>query len=380
VRRGDSIASVARQFGVARSTVRYWLARAETQRLDRVDWADTPRGPHLPANKTSLELEDLVLSLRRELKETSTLGEYGAAAIRGALEHRDVTALPSVRTIGRILERRGALDGRKRIRRPAPPRGWYLPEVAAGRAELDSFDIIEGLVIQGGYDVEILTGSSLHGGLVASWVRQIITAKIAVHALVEHWRRFGLPAYAQFDNDTVFQGAHHHPDSIGRVSRLCLALGIVPVFTPPRETGFQAAIENFNGRWQGKVWNRFTHSSRRALQAQAAKFITASRRRAAARIENAPYREPFPEAWNLDLQAPLAGRIIFLRRTDAKGRATVLGHTFPVDLHWSGRLVRAEVDLTEASLRFHALRRRDPTYQPLLKEVHYEFPKRTFHE
>jgi transposase-like protein len=373
VRRGDSIASVARKLHVARSTVRYWVGRAKKLRLDRVDWSDHPPGPRLPANKTPSDLEDLVLRLRRELKDHSALGEFGAAAI-------DLEEIPSLRTIGRILQRRGALDGRKRIRRPPPPRGWYLPEVAAGRAELDGFDIIEGLVIQGGYAVEVLTGTSLHSGLVAAWVRRTITAKITVRALVDHWRRFGLPAYAQFDNDTVFQGAHHHADSIGRVSRLCLSLGIVPVFTPPQETGFQAAIENFNGRWQAKVWSRFTHSSRQALAAQSNKFLTAHRRRTAARLETAPPREPFPEPWELDLQAQPQGSLVFLRRTNANGHATLLGHTFSVDRYWPGRLVRAHVDLTQGVIRFHALRRREPDYQPLLKQVSYEFPKRRFHE
>ncbi|SRR5712691_4046719 len=69
------------------------------------------------------------------------LGEYGAQAIRRELAVRGPAGVPSVRTIGRILERRGALDGGRRIRRPPPPPGWYLPEVAAGRAELDSFDM-----------------------------------------------------------------------------------------------------------------------------------------------------------------------------------------------------------------------------------------------
>ena len=380
VRSGDSLHAVARRFRVPRSLVQRWVRRAEGRRVDRVDWTNRLPGRRQPVNKTPPELEDLLVALRRELKETSALGEYGAATIRWELQRRHIRPLPSLRTIGRILERRGALDGRRRVRRPAPPRGWYLSKVAARRAELDSFDIVEGLVIRGGTNVEVLNGISLHGGLPASWPKGTITAKIVVKALLEHWRRHGLPTYVQFDNDTVFQGAHHHPDAIGRVTRLCLSLKLIPVFTPPQETGFQAAIENFNGRWQAKVWSRFTHASRHALQSRSAKFITASRRRAAARIENAPPRRPFPTNWKLNLQAVPEGCIIFLRRTDAKGQATVLGHQFPVDANWPHRLVRAEVDLTRKRIRFYALRRRDPAYQPLLNEVHYEFPKRRFHE
>jgi hypothetical protein len=380
VRRGESIHAVARQFRVSRSLVRRWARRAEGLRLDRVDWSSRAPGRRQPVNKTCTEVEELVLLVRRELKETSALGEYGAAAIRGDLQRRHTRPLPCTRTIGRILERRGVLDGCRRIRRPPPPRGWYLPKLAARHAELDSFDIVEGLVIRGGIAVEVLNGISLHGGLSAAWPKAKITAKTVVKALVEHWRRYGLPTYAQFDNDTVFQGAHHHADAIGRVTRLCLSLDMVPVFTPPRETGFQASIESFNGRWQTKVWSRFTHTSRRTVQSRSARFITAARRRAAARIESAPRRRAFPKDWKLDLQATLEGCVVFLRRTDAKGQVSVLGHSFPVDTNWPHRLVRAEVDLTRKRIRFYALRRRDPSYQPLLQEVHYEFPKRRFHE
>ena len=378
VRRGASIRKVAKRFGVARETVKYWLIRAADRRLDRVDWSDRPRGPRQPANKVSAEIEELVLTLRRELKETSALGEYGAQAIRREMIRRRLGPLPSLRTVGRILDRRGALDGRRRVRRPAPPAGWYLPQLADRTAELDSFDIVEGLVIQGGFAVETLNAISLYGGLVESWPRAKITAKAVLRMLTSHWQRCGLPDYAQFDNDTVFQGAHQHPDSLGRVVRLCLSLEVIPVFSPPREMGFQAAIENFNGRWQAKVWSRFVHASRKELQSHSAKFITASHRRAAARIENAPARRPFPDDWSLNLQSPVSGMVVFLRRTGDCGQARVLGHTFQVDRNWPHRLIRAEVDLDKHVIRFHALRRREPQYQPLLKIVDYHFPNKRF--
>jgi hypothetical protein len=379
-RRGIALREVARRFGVALATVRLWVARAGGQRLDRADFSARPPGRRQPVNRSSHDLEDLVLALRRELKDESDLGEFGARAIRDSLEAGGIRPLPSVRTIGRILERRGALDGRKRTRRLAPPPGWYLPDLAARRAELDSSDIVEGLVIKGGTHVEVLNATSLHGGLVASWPMGVVTAKAAVEALLEHWRAVGLPDYAQFDNDTIFQGPHQHKDVVGRVARTCLSLGVVPVFAPPREPGFQAAIENYNGRWQAKVWARFTHESLEGLQAQSARYIAASRLRAATRIEAAPTRRPFPVDWVPDLQAAPRGRIIYLRRTGATGGVEPLGRSLEVDATWPHRLVRAEVDLDLGQIRFSALRRRDPAHQPLLREVAYKLPRRRFRE
>ena len=379
-RRGTPLREVARRFGAALSTVQLWVARAGSRRLDRVDWADRLDGPSRPANRSSQDLEDLVLTLRRELKEASDLGEFGARAIRDALKAGGHHPVPAVSTISRILDRRGALDGRRRTRRPAPPPGWYLPDVAGRRAELDSFDIVEGLVIKGGPHVEVLNAVSLHGGLVGSWPMEVVTAKAAVDALVEHWRAVGLPGYAQFDNDTIFQGAHQHRDVVGRVMRLCLSLDVVPVFAPPRETGFQAAVESLNGRWQAKVWARFTHESLEGLRGRSDRYVAAARVRSAARIEAAPRRRPFPEGWSLDLQARPRGRLVYLRRTGEQGAIELLGRRFEVDAAWPHRLVRAVVDLDAGRIRFHALRRREPDRQPVLREVAYRLPHRRFKE
>lgn len=380
VRGGESQRSVARGYGMSLLTVQRWVARAQGQRLDRVDWSDRPSGPRQSSSRTPRELEDRVVQLRRELREESDLGEYGAGAIQAELVAREVPSVPHARTIHRILERRGALDGRRRIRHKPPPRGWYLPPVAVDSAELDQFDIIEGLKIKDGPLVEVLNVVSLHGGLVDAWPHVGITAQFVRECVLAHWRAWGLPGYAQFDNDTVFQGPHQHPDAIGSVIRLCLSLGVVPVFVPPRETGFQAAIESFNGRWQAKVWARFQHESLIALCLQSDKYVAAHRQRSVTRRDAAPERRPFPDDWTLNLQAPAHGQIIFVRRMTDQGQVSLLGRTFEVADTWPHRLVRCEVALDEQCIRFYALRRRAPEDQPLLNTVPYALPHRRFRQ
>ena len=379
VRQGESLRRVARRFQVSVSTVHYWTTRAEGRRLGRVDWQDRSQRPHR-IHRTKRSVERLVIRVRSELKDKSILGEYGAEAIKRELLARGKVDIPAVRTIGRILERRGVLDARHRRRHPPPPAGWYLPEVGKRSCELDSFDVIEGLVIEGGINIEVLNAISLHGGLIGSWADRTIFARTAVQAMIEHWKVFGLPAYAQFDNDTRFQGAHQFRDTLGRVVRLCLSLGVTAVFAPPRETGFQAAVESLNARWQAKIWQRFHFESLDALQSQCARYVAAYRQRARLRIESAPTRRLFPAGWKFDLQAPPQGCVIFLRRTDAHGRVSLLGHSFAVDSSWPHRLIRAHVDLTSNRIRFHALRRREPMSQPVLKSVPYRFPIRKFRD
>lgn len=371
---------VALQFGVTLNTVQRWVGRAQGKRLDRVDWEDRTSAPQRTPHRTPESIERRVLVIRKRLRERSALGEYGAVAIYRELRKEIPENCPSVRTIGRILQRRGALDGRRRVRRPPPPPGWYLPQVANRQVELDSFDTIEGLAIRKGPHLTVLTGVSLLGGLINVWPERNITAKTVVEKLVEHWQLQGLPAYAQFDNDLRFLGPRQHRDVVGRVSRLCLSLGVTPVFVPPNETGFQAAIESLNGRWQAKVWSRFEHKSLRALRARSSRFIAADRDHRAARIEAAPSRYPIPRDWQLDLQAPPHGTIVYIRRTNSKGRIQILGRDFNVDPHWLHRLTRAEVLLNANKIRFFALRRRDVHSQPLLSEIQYKLKKRTFKE
>ncbi|MGK2886592.1 MAG: hypothetical protein ACSLE8_17765 [Rhodococcus sp. (in: high G+C Gram-positive bacteria)] len=246
------------------------------------------------------------------------------------------------------------------------------------KAELDSFDTVIGLLLRGGVDVDVLNGVSIHGGLVSSWPRGSITATMVVGLLIERWKEFGLPTYAQFDNDNVFQGPHQYPDVLGQVIRLCLLLEITPVFAPPREHGFQNAIESLNGRWQAKVWFRLHHETLDDVQQQTHRWVLATRRRAGVRIANAPARRPFPAHVELDLRTHPKGLVIFIRRTDDAGSATVLGHRLFVDSLWPQRLVRAEVDLTASRIRFFALRRREPAFQPMLAEHLYVFPRRPF--
>lgn len=380
VRDGVSQRAVARSCRVSLSTVQRWVARAGNLPLDEVDWVARAAGCRVSPQRTKPGVEQRVLVIRRQLRTKSDLGEYGSKAIQREMQQRSERVIPSVATIARILSRRGALDGRKRVRRQAPPPGWFLPDVAALRSEMDSFDAIEDLVIRGGIDVNVLTGISLHGGLCAAWPAEQITAKFTVDCLLEHWREVGLPRYVKFDNGTVFQGTHRWPDSFGRVTRMCLSLKVTPVFAPPLSRGFQADIEAFNRRWQEAVWSRFTFRDRETLMAQSIRFVTAHRQRYAVRIEDAPFRKPFPKGWSLNLQQTLKGSVIYVRETNAKGQATVLGHTFDVSPIWTNRLVRADVDLTKGQIRFHALRRRDPHTHLLLATHDYDTPKKRFSE
>jgi len=379
IRRGHSQRSVARRFRVALHTVQRWVYRAGFLTLREVDWRNRSKRAHHIANKTSAGLEHTICVVRKQLETTGALGFVGAQAIYDTLlENRDLSGLPSVRTIGRILQRQGLLDGQRRVRRVAPPPGWYLPGVAQQLAELDTFDVVEDLGMENLGLFQLFTTRALWGALAEAWPAKVASTSFVLQALQAHWQRHGLPTFAQFDNDVRFQGGHNHPDVIGRVMRFCLTLGVTPVFTPPLETGFQAVIENFNGLWQQKVWARFHHENLAALNAASQRFTQAYRQHLARRHDSAPARRPFPKNWSLDWQTPPSGTLIYLRRTNERGIVKILGHAWEVDPLWLHRLLRCHVDLVHHRIDFYRLRRREPTEQPLIKTLPYHLPARRF--
>lgn len=365
---------MARQFKVARAVVSYWLLKAGDLALDQVDWSDQPPGPRCPANRTKPPTEDLILQARHDLRASSDLGNAGADAIM--LRFRELGLEPPARaTISRILVRRGALDGQRRVRRAPPPRGWYLPKLMSLKAELDSWDYIEDLKLKDGPLVQVLNVVAIHGGQVGSWCAVEATTSMVLHYMDLHWQKWGLPDYAQFDNDLRFQGPHQHPDAVGRVIRHCWALGVIPVFATPREQGFQNAVESYNGRWENKVWHRFDHPDLAALQACSERFVTACQAHTQSRRELAPARRAWPahQGPTPALAGPRTGTIIFLRRSNEDGVVSLLGRQFLVHPSWQHRLVRAEVDMPGHIIHFYTLRRKAPSEQPLVNSLPY-FP------
>jgi transposase-like protein len=377
-RGGRTLRDVAAEFGVDHKTVLRWVKRSEGRRTDRVDWSNRPPGRRIAPNRIDPVVEGQILSLRQELRESSALGEYGAQAIRRELLAHTPDGIPSVSTIVRVLERHGALDHRRRVRRPPPPRGWYLPGLEERRAELDSFDIVEDLKIASGPWVQLLTGISLHGGMTGAWPTEVMDGRHIMDSLETRWREVGLPDYVQFDNDRRFIGAERREAAIGRVARFCLSLGLSLVFVPPLERGFQADIEHFNGLWQAKVWRRFRHESFPALCSCSSRYIAASHWRHAARIESAPPRRSFPSDWSFDATAHPTGRLVLIRRTDDHGAVQLLCRRLPVDVTWVHRLVRCEIDLAAETVAFYGLRRAAPDAQPLLRTAPYPFPRRRY--
>lgn len=223
--------------------------------------------------------------------------------------------------------------------------------------------MVEGLRLRRRGRIEVINVISLWGNRPDSTAAPAIRTGQVIALLRKRWRRDGLPAHVQFDNDTIFTGAHAKRTYLGRVVHLCLCAGVTPVFVVPLQPGFQAMIEAYNRRWQDRVWKRWRHPSLPALQCRSDAFVSAWwHAKAACGHEQAPLRSP----WREPARQPRTHRIVMLRRLDEQGRVTLCAQCLRITKRWACRLVRCEINVKTQTVKVFGLTRRDPKRQPLL--------------
>ena len=77
-----------------------------------------------------------------------------------------------------------------------------------------------------------------------------------IEFLLDCWTENAIPNYLQMDNGASFIGDLMHSRHFSRVVRLCLHLGVEPVFIAPRKPWMNGKIEGFNGDFGEKLWER----------------------------------------------------------------------------------------------------------------------------
>jgi len=107
---GANVSELCRRFGVSRKTGYKWLGRYATE--GSAGLVDQSRRPLVPAGRTSAELEQRVLALRREHPA------WGGRKLRRRLQDLKHVAVPVASTITEILRRHGQLDERAGAGKP----------------------------------------------------------------------------------------------------------------------------------------------------------------------------------------------------------------------------------------------------------------------
>lgn len=245
---GWNKSQIARKVQRSRVWVARWISR---YRPDEpvVSLQDHSRAPKHRNRTYSKRVQKMVNQIRVE-REKGKRAKYqyalvGAQAIYYELHDLHISPIPSSRTIHRWLKRAGQIQVRKSQKPPNPTYPALPCKAVNDVQELD---------FKGPF---YLKDHSHKYYLVA--LRDKMSKKTALRALskksmetimdflVDSWQKMGCPKYLKMDNCLDFRGSNLYPRALSKLIRVCLDLGVQPVFIPIREPWRNGVVENLNG-------------------------------------------------------------------------------------------------------------------------------------
>ena len=250
---GADVVDVAAQVGVHRATLHRWVARYLSGQLAGL--ADHSHRPHSSPRQVADAVEVAVAEMRREHPR------WGSRRIRLEMLRkpgpwaRQGLAVPSERTINRILHRQGLLRARPRKR----PKDSYVRFERPGPMQLWQMDIVGGIRL-----VSPVTGELREGKVVTAVddhsrycviakVVERATARAVCLALAEALARFGVPEEIITDNGKQFTdrfGRHGARNGEVLFGKICRKNGITHRLTAPASPNQNGKVERFHGTFR----------------------------------------------------------------------------------------------------------------------------------
>jgi len=91
--------------------------------------------------------------------------------------------------------------------------------------------------------------------------------------LLDCWTKNAIPNYLQMNNSASFIGNLLHSTYFSRVVRLFLHFGVEPVFITPNKPWMNSTIEDFNGDFGEKLWEREQWTDPEHMRGEAKVFL-----------------------------------------------------------------------------------------------------------
>jgi transposase InsO family protein len=280
---GRSLRDVARAHGVSKSWVAKLVARYRSGGYEAI--TARSKAPVRVANRSSDELEERVVRLRKELTEAGF--DAGAQTIHYHLGLSDPSP-PSVSTIWRILKRRGFITPQPHKR----PRSSYIRFEASLPNEMWQADVTF-VELADGTKVEILD-------VIDDFSRVCVTSKVfatttspdVVAALYEAGAAWGSPASLLTDNGCIFTATHRY--GFSAFESELFALGIDIKHSRPYHPETCGKVERFHQTVKLFLAKQPKATTIAELQAQLDRFVTYYNE---VRPHRAKDRRPPKSAW-----------------------------------------------------------------------------------
>lgn len=337
-----NVSEFCREHGISRDTFYRWRNRYRDEGLAGLEVRSS--APKTSPSRTSSEVEDDVVALRKELDEAGL--DAGAGSIQWHLGRRGVERVPSAATIWRILDRRGFIVPEPRKR---PKSSWRRFEAAAPN-ELWQADATKWTIATG--QVEVLSFIDDHSRLITA-SRAVMTATTentweTFCAAVATW---GLPSGHLSDNGLNFSGRLRGFEVAFETS--LRAAGVRPITSRPFHPQTCGKIERFHQTLKKWLRKQPLAGDLAELQAQLDRFTTIyNRERPHRGIGRATPFERWsatPKAINLGIALPGPGQ---QRTAEVDYRGCVLARPWVihVGIDHKGRTARVMFDDTHAAV------------------------------
>jgi len=235
---GESPKQIYQSLGKSKRWFFKWLKRYKDGGNNW--WEELSRRPHHSKQKIDESMEQAIIDAREKLERT-LYAQIGALNIKWHLEEHGF-ASPSIPTINKVLKRNNLVRKRTRYE----PKGADYPALKAGYSNfIHQFDVVGPRYLK--TDGRFYSANAIDAydrRCCINPVRRQTKADILA-SLIRCFTVLGIPEYLQMDNKLPMRGSNRYPHSFGLVIRLCLYLGIQPVFIPIGEPWRNGIIERF---------------------------------------------------------------------------------------------------------------------------------------
>lgn len=349
---GEGVTAICRDLNVSRKWFYKWHGRYKTEADGWYN--DQSRAPKSRPHKTERDVEQLVLRVRDKLAQTK-YAQIGAMAIAWQIQELGGRPLP-LWTINRILKRNDRIKppaGRTRnksgVSYPYFVDAWYP-------GHIHQADLLGPRYLKGHGRLYCLSAVDRFSHLASCVSLRSKDDDSVVCALTETWRQIGVPDILQLDNELSFLGSNRYPHSLGKVLKLCLALGIQPVFIPQGEPWRNGVVEHFNRTFEHSFYRTEQFESFDHLRQQLRTFLifhndnhvySANRGKTPRQVIKASDIQPVklsPDfVFSLDQTLPYESYIHFIRLIRNDLKLKIRGEAFPMPREAMYQYVRATI-------------------------------------
>lgn len=316
------------------------------------------------ASLISPEMERTILMIRKRLESTyhpqTRYALIGASAIQAELKALNIRTVPCARTIERVLQRNGVTLPRVRLARFLPAHMYPTPQ-AQDSNHLHQVDLVGPIYLKGQKQrYYIFICKDVFDGAICLKLGRSRKIETGLEFLGECWKTLGRPKQMQFDNAREYLGWGPAARYLSRLIRLCLRFEVEPIFMPPARPQRNGSVENFNGWFQPRLFQRhFTRVS--ALQRELQRLqetvnsqhvqrrlggLTPEQYRRRKKLQKLPPRFVVPT----EALPVAAGRVTFIRQVTMHGKIHLLSQAFSVGKRLKGQYVKVVLDTQRTQL------------------------------